>query len=314
MIAGLPTDVLLGVAACVLAVVLALVAVLDPGRRHLPLSRRRPGSLDSGVLARSTTSLTAQLDGLLSRRDVGLHIAVLDRAGVHAPLARVALFVGAGSVVAFVAGLAVSGLALGFALGVAVPVAVRLLLGLRAGRRRHAFVDQLEDSLQLLASSLRAGQSLPQALAAVARDIEEPSREEFSRIVNETRVGRDVGVALTETAERMQSPDLAWVSEAIAINREVGGNLAEVLDRVIATIRDRHQLRRQVATLSAEGRLSAYILLALPFVITGALAVVNPTYLAKFTASAVGYGLIGLSVLLMLLGSLWLSKIVRLQV
>ena len=162
-----------------------------------------------------------------------------------------------------------------------------------AGRRRTAFADQLDDSLQLIASSLRAGHSLLQALASVAREAEEPTSEEFARIINETRVGRQLSDSLDETAARMESDDFTWVTQAIAINREVGGNLAEVLDGVANTIRERNQIRGQVKALSAEGKLSAYVLMALPFGIVGFLMFANPDYMGKFTESLVGYGLIG---------------------
>lgn len=312
MTPGLPLEALLGVAACVLALVVGLVAVLEPGRVRLAADRRRPTTgASSGLLARGTHGLTARLDDMMSGHDLGTHTAVLDRAGSRTPLSTVAVAVAAGSLVAGLLGLLLGGWVVGLLLAVAVPVVVRVVLGVQAGRRRRAFGDQLEESMQLLASSLRAGHSLPQALAAVARDSEEPTREEFTRIINETRVGRDVGLALDETAARMGSRDLTWVSQAIAINREVGGNLAEVLDQVTSTIRERNQLRRQVSALSAEGRLTAYILIAMPFGITGFLLLVNPSYLAHFTRSLGGYGLIGLCVVMLVLGWLWMRRIVR---
>ena len=160
-------------------------------------------------------------------------------------------------------------------------------------RRQRAFADQLEDSLQLMSSGLRAGHSLLQALDGVSQEMPQPASEEFARIINETRVGRDLAQALDETAARTDSKDFAWVAHAIAINRQVGGNLAEVLDTVGGTIRERGQIRRQVKALSAEGKLSAIVLMALPFGVTGFLTLTNPGYLAKFTESLVGYGLIG---------------------
>ena len=133
---------------------------------------------------------------------------------------------------------------------------------------------------------------------------------EFARIVNETRVGRPLGDSLDETAARMKSDDFSWVTQAIAINREVGGNLAEVLDGVASTIRERNQIRGQVNALSAEGKLSAYVLMALPFGIAGFLLVANPEYMMKFTESVIGYCLIVASVLLLIIGGLWLRKVV----
>ncbi len=122
-----------------------------------------------------------------------------------------------------------------------------------------------------------------------------------------------MGQALDETAARMDSDDFGWVAQAIAINRQVGGNLAEVLDTVGGTIRERGQIRRQVKALSAEGKLSAIVLMALPFGVTGFLVVTNPGYLAKFTESPIGYGLIALAVVLLLVGGLWLRKVTTLK-
>ena len=155
----------------------------------------------------------------------------------------------------------------------------------KVGRRQAAFADQLDDSLQLMASSLRAGHSLLRAVDAVSQDAASPTAEEFARIVNETRVGRDLSDSLDEVAERMGSDDFTWVAQAIAIHREVGGNLAEVLDAVGHTIRERNAIRRQVKALSAEGKLSAIVLGALPFAIIGFIAMTNPRYLHKFTES-----------------------------
>jgi tight adherence protein B len=108
----------------------------------------------------------------------------------------------------------------------------------------------------------------------------------------------------------MGSDDFTWVAQAIAIHREVGGNLAEVLDAVGHTIRERNQIRRQVKALSAEGKLSAIVLGALPFVIVGFISLTNPDYLAKFTESVVGYGMLAAVVVLMLMGGFWLKKTV----
>jgi tight adherence protein B len=192
-----------------------------------------------------------------------------------------------------------------------VPVLVRVGLGVKAERRRRAFTNQLEDTLQLMASSLRSGQSFLQALTTVARDSPEPSREEFTRVLNVSRVGRDVGLALDETAARMDSADLVWVAEAIAINREVGGNLALILDRVTDTIRERNQVRRQVAVLSSEGKISAYVLMALPLGIAGFLTVSSPEYIGRLVQSPLGYAMLAVSAAMLLLGALWLRKLVR---
>jgi tight adherence protein B len=164
-----------------------------------------------------------------------------------------------------------------------------------------------------MASSLRAGHSLLRAVDAVSTEAAAPTSEEFARIVNETRVGRDLADALDEVAERMGSDDFRWVAQAIAIHREVGGNLAEVLDTVGHTIRERNAIRRQVKALAAEGKLSAIVLMALPFGIVAFLAVSNPRYLSGFTEGLAGYVMIAVAAVLLLVGALWLKKTVSIR-
>ena len=300
-----------GVLACALGVLIAVYFTLAPGRVRLAAARRRPtvGPTVS-TLTQATGGVTTLIDRLLRRGNTGVHVAVLERAGVTKRLQDFVLLVVAADLVAAAAGLVLAGPILALVLAVAVPLVVRIGLGVMAGRRRTAFADQLDDSLQLIASSLRAGHSLLQALASVAREAEQPTSVEFARIINETRVGRQLNDSLDETAARMQSVDFTWVTQAIAINREVGGNLAEVLDGVANTIRERNQIRRQVKALSAEGKLSAYVLMALPFGIAGFLMFSNPEYMAKFTQSLIGYGLLGVGVVLLVIGGLWLRKVV----
>ena len=223
-------------------------------------------------------------------------------------VSAVALLVGVG-----VAALRPSVLAAVFpvALVVFVVLGARFLLERRISRRRTQFADQLDDSLSLLASGLRAGHTLPRAMDAVAQEGESPTKEEFARILNQHRLGRDLGEAIALSAERLRSDDLAWVAQAVAIHREVGGNLSEVLDHVGETIRERGQVRRQVATLSAEGRMSANILIALPVLIAIVLAVISPSYLTVFVTTPLGWALIAGSLVLFVIGVLWLRAVVK---
>jgi tight adherence protein B len=228
-------------------------------------------------------------------------------------LALVVLLVGLATVVLGALGLLLGGVLPAVVFAAAAPLGTKVLLGLKRGRRQAAFADQLDDSLQLMASSLRAGHSLLRAVDAVSTEAAAPTSEEFARIVNETRVGRDLGDALDEVAERMDSDDFRWVAQAIGIHREVGGNLAEVLDTVGHTIRERNAIRRQVKALSAEGKLSAVVLMALPFGIVGFLSVTNPAYLAGFTEGLAGYLMIAAVVVLLTVGGLWLKKTVAIR-
>ena len=190
-------------------------------------------------------------------------------------------------------------------------IAFRSAVTIRANRRRARFADQLGDTLQVIAGSLRSGHGLLQAVDTVAEESESPTREEFRRIVVETRLGKNLHDALQAAALRVSNEDFDWVVEAIEIHREVGGDLAEVLDHVAATIRSRNSIRRQVQALSAEGRLSAVILFILPVGLTGVIAVVNPSYLDELIDSTAGNVMIAVGVALLVLGGLWLRRIVR---
>ena len=308
---GLSTIAAYGIMACSVGLALLLGSLLAPRPLRLPDDRRRPATAPGvSSLTTAATQVTSLVDRVLRRGRGGAHEAVLARAGVTMRTQDFFVLMGVGVLVAAAAGVVLSGPLLGVVLAAVVPLLVRVRLGMMAGSRRKAFANQLDDSLQLIASSLRAGHSMLQALASVAREAESPTSVEFARIINETRVGRPLNVALDETAARMESEDFVWVTQAIAINREVGGNLAEVLDGVAHTIRERNQIRRQVKALSAEGKLSAYVLMALPIGIAGFLRFSNPAYMAKFTSSLIGYGMIGACVLLFVMGGLWLRKVV----
>ncbi len=200
---------------------------------------------------------------------------------------------------------------LGLALGGFIPWAY---LTYKASQRRKAFMAGLPDTLQLMAGSLSAGYSMPQAVDTVVREGKPPISTEFNRALVETRLGVELEDALDGIAGRMQSVDFEWVVMAIRIQREVGGNMAEVLTTVAATLRERERLRRQVQVLSAEGRLSAWILGLLPVVFALYLIVVRPDYLQPLVTTAFGWILIGTGLILLTIGGLWLRKVVKVEV
>jgi tight adherence protein B len=167
-------------------------------------------------------------------------------------------------------------------------------------KRQRALVDQLADTMSILATSLRAGYSFLQALDTVSKEIGEPSAGEFQRVVAEIRLGRPIDDALVAMAQRIGSDDLKWAVIAINVQREVGGNLAEVLDIVASTVRERAYIRRQINVLSAEGRISVAILACLPIGIMIYIAVVNADYIKPLFTTAPG--------LIMLIGGgLWMG-------
>lgn len=189
-----------------------------------------------------------------------------------------------------------------------------LYIDYRERRRKTAFEEQLPEILNLIAGSLRAGWGMLQSVEMVVSETRPPASEEFRRVQTEARLGLPIEDALRSMAERVGSQDFAWAVSAIAIQREVGGNLAEVLDIVAATIRDRGALRRQVSALTAEGRLSAIILIALPFVEFIVLLTLNPSYMSGLLTSPLGLMLLGLGLLMLLIGSIWLTRAMKIEV
>jgi tight adherence protein B len=189
-----------------------------------------------------------------------------------------------------------------------------LAVSMAASRRAERLRGQLPDVLMVLASSLRAGHSFLQALDMVAKEVGDPAAQEFARAVTEIRLGRPVEDALVAMGERIRSYDFGWAVLAINIQRQVGGNLAEILENVAETIRERAALRRQIKALSAEGRLSVMILVALPPALALYISFVNPLYIATLFGTTAGLFLVGTSSFLMVLGFLWMRKIVNLHV
>ncbi|MDH3189505.1 MAG: type II secretion system F family protein [Acidimicrobiia bacterium] len=201
--------------------------------------------------------------------------------------------------------------------GVAFVFLLVLFIGLinfAGGREKRKFEKQLPDTLTLLATSLRAGYSLLQAVEAVAAEAPDPTAREFGRAMAEARLGRAVGDALQGIAERTQSQDFEWAVMAIEIQREVGGNLAEVLQTVANTMLQRNRLRGEIRALTAEGRLSAIVLGLLPFLMFGFLYSSNREYLQPLLDETLGQVALGFGVLLIAAGIFWLKKIVDIDV
>lgn len=198
-------------------------------------------------------------------------------------------------------------------LGLFGPVIAMMWISSRAEQSRAKFAEQLPINLEVLASALRAGHSLPGALKVVTEDAAEPSRSEFRRIVNDEQAGVPMEEAFERTVQRMQNTDLRQIAIVSRIQRESGGNTAEVLDRVTENIRARFELRRLVKTLTAQGRMSRWIVTALPLCLLLALALINPHYLNPLFHTTVGLiFLIGASAMVVA-GSLLIKKIVKID-
>ena len=294
-----------------IAIVVATLATPQPQKVRLA-----PVGNGGGRATRSTFgSLSDRAIAIADRRiDVTRRLSldnVLEQAGVSMRAGELVVLVAVATVVAGLVGLLFGGLIAAVVLSGLTVFGARSAIMIMRHRRRKAFADQIDDLLQLLSGSLRAGHGMMQALEMAGRELESPGGDELRRLTTEVRLGRDLVDALDGLAGRVGSEDFEWVAQAIRIHREVGGDLTEVLDRVAETVRARGHLKRQVDALSAEGRMSGGILFALPFVTAAMLAVINPEYLGELFQSGVGLAMVALGAVLLTVGAIWLRRIVR---
>lgn len=309
-----------GVIFALLAALAVLFLVIAPPPPRVAADRRRaPGVEHVSTLSMVSGRATTTIDSVMSRRrNRPFGAAELELAGVKSEPSGFMIFVIAAASTAALIG-AVLGITNGTSILLALlfaaltPIGAKMVLNLRTSKRRARFADQLDDTVQLIAGALRAGHGLMRAIDVVSRDADAPTSEELARVVNETRLGRDVSESLAVTAQRMRSEDFEWVAQAITINRETGGNLAEVLDHVGETIRERGQIKRQVRTLSAEGRISGVILIALPAAIFVLLSFIQPGYIMVFFGSLLGVIALIIAFILLTVGSIWMMLSIRVK-
>jgi tight adherence protein B len=278
---------------------------------------------------RSTSAPKVEHDQALTQAKDAAHKVLQRNAGLEAKIARrlegagnplkpsewlllhAAIFIGAGVVgMLFGQGSFVVGLL--FLVGGAVFPWV--YLGFKRGRRRKAFDASLPDTLQLMPGSLSAGLSLAQSVDTVVREGTEPIASEFKRVLIETRLGVGLEDALEGVAQRYDSKDFHWVVMAINIQRQVGGNLAELLDTVAGTIREREYMRRQVAALAAEGKLSAWVLGGLPPIFLVYLVLTNRDYVMPMFTEPLGWLMLGGAVCILGVGIFWMSRLIKVEV
>ncbi len=315
--------VLAGVFVALLAVALLVIGLLTRRDRSRDLAgqierygaRRVPApAATEGMVARTAVGWATRLlrsssaeQGLANR---------LDLAGIGKTPAEWLLLGGCACVVVTAAVTILGGsILIGLPAGLLTGwLGMRFAVSVRITRRRAAFADQLPDVLQLITGSLRSGFSLSQALGAVVREETRPTAGEFARALAEARVGVDLEVALEAVANRMDCDDLRWAVMAIRIQRDVGGNLAEVLGTTAGTMRERASLHRHMRGLTAEGRLSAYILTALPVLVGGWLMVSDRSYMRPLYTTGLGLVMLGGAAVLFVLGGLWMRVLIKVEV
>lgn len=231
------------------------------------------------------------------------------------PLAWVAFIGGAGLLLSIIFSTAIPFWPLAYVFGFGIALAAsRTLILSRENKRRSMFEQQLPEFLLLISSSLRSGLSLTQSLESVSQQGNGEVERQIRRATSEINMGMTPNDALMEVAIRMKSADMRWVNVAIAIQREVGGNLSVILDSVADTVRDRANIKREVDTLSSESRLSAWILLALPLVVFVFFYLFRRDYVAFFWTTVPGALMLGVFVILVGLGALWMRSLIRIKV
>ena len=198
--------------------------------------------------------------------------------------------------------------------GATVIVSFWLMISLRIGKRKQIFIAQLGDALTTISNALRAGYSFQQSMDAVAKEMEPPISEEFSQVTQEVAMGIPLEVSLEAMNKRMESSDFDLVVTAVIIQREVGGNLAQILDTISETISERIRLKREMFTLTAQGRMSAKVVFLLPFAIGTFLYFLNPNQILMLFEEPLGRMALGISFLLELFGVFVIQRILDVKI
>ncbi|BCW59692.1 type II secretion system F family protein [Arthrobacter sp. StoSoilB20] len=304
----------LAIALCMAALVLLVAVVLKPRNGPIPVERRRAElPQDSSAVGHISESAVRIVEIFIGKSGGPFNREVLYRAGVKQAPADVTVIVVIAALILGALGWLLASPVVGILLALAAPIGAKLMLVLKTEKRRGKFEMQLTDTIQMLIGGLRVGHSIMRSLEASALESQAPTSEELARIVNEVRIGKDPRRALEECAARMDSEDFRWIGQAIQINREVGGDLAEVLEQVAGTMRERSEIKGHVRSLSAEGKMSALILMALPVAVALVLTVINPGYIRLFVERPLGIAMIVLSLLMFTIGGFWMNRTVKIK-
>ncbi len=304
------------VAVAVGALTFAAALLLLNTRRRAALTRRL------GYFVESTRSdaprrrvrldgrIADKLDGALAALGVQRRVSLaLDRAAIDGgagPFCALVLLV-AGAV--FLLAALASGVALAVFAALATPLFAAAVVVIMGQRRVRAFEAQLPEILDMLSASLRAGHGFDHALQNLAEDVAEPAAREFKRVVAEVHLGRSMEAALTDLGERISSKDLLFVLDAIAVQRQVGGSLAELFVLVAHTVREREKFRRNLRAITGMARMSARVLTALPLIAALLLALVNHAYMAPLFTTNAGHVMLAITALMVIVGGVILRRI-----
>ena len=202
----------------------------------------------------------------------------------------------------------------GFMVAIALVMVEWIYVLLKIDRREAAFTNQLGDCLMMVANAMRAGFSFLQAMDLVSKEMEPPISDEFKHVMRDINLGASVERALEDMDQRVSSPDFSLVVTAVLIQQQVGGDLAHILDTISDTIQDRIRMRREVKTLTAQGRMSGWVLAALPFVLGAFISIANPGYIEPLFTERIGQMAIVCACVMVLIGFLVIQRIVDIDV
>lgn len=202
----------------------------------------------------------------------------------------------------------------GVLVAIVVAIAEWVYVLFKISRREASFINQLGDCLMMVANAMRAGFSFLQAMELVSKEMEPPISDEFKHVMRDISLGASVERALDDMDKRVNSPDFSLVVTAVLIQQQVGGDLAHILDTISDTIQDRIRMRREVRTLTAQGRMSGWVLAALPFALAAFISVANPSYIEPLFTEKIGQMAIGFAIVMVIFGFIVIQRIVDIDV
>jgi tight adherence protein B len=309
-----------------LAVVLALEGIYNMwASGNSPEAKRITARLQAlagetataaGIERSRQSSRMPRLNAWLARLGIGRRMTRLVAASAIAvsPAELIVMSVALGAFGLFLPGLFGKPPVFGAVLG----LGLALIPWWRVASRRKSRIERIErqfpEALDLMGRSMRAGHAFPSAIKMVADELPEPLGRDFRILFDEMNYGVPTSEALVHLSERVPVPDVSYFVVAVMIQRESGGNLAELLDKIATIVRERLKLLGEVRTLSAEGKLSAIILTGLPFAVGLVVNLVNPTFMAVLWTDPMGHRMVGIALFMMLVGILWMRSIIRIRV
>lgn len=299
------------------AVYLGIRVVHNPEQRKTRERLRRFAEGDSlNILRRNELSevpwFNRMLMGIGRLRNLDL---VLKQADIQYPLGFFILFALLVASIAFWVGRLLSGdIWSGLIIGGVAGAIPFMYIFRKRTQRMNRFQAQLPDSLEMMGRALKAGHAFSGALKMVADEFDDPMGLELSKVVSEINFGISLPEALKNLTDRVDCPDLRYFVTSVLVQRETGGNLTEILDKIAHLIRERVKLHGKIRVLAAEGKFSAYILIGLPFFIAGAVYVMSPEYLRPLFTDPMGKKLVAVAIVMMLLGIFIIRKLTQIKV